>query len=207
VSSASSELHPTLGADSHRRRPRVSRAIGGHHSARPGSNVWLTPPGIIQALDEFDLDPCAAPDPRPWDTARSHIAPPDDGLAAQWHGRVFLNPPYADLPVWLEKLADHNIGTALVFNRTDTRWFEHLVWPRATAVLFLHGRLHFHLPDGTRARGNAGAGSCLVAYGRHDAACLARSGLRGQLVQLNVPAPSHATHAGRTCTIDRGIPT
>jgi hypothetical protein len=153
-------------------------AMGSHHSARAGSNVWLTPPGIVTALGRFDLDPCAA-DPRPWDTARHHIAPPEDGLSADWVGRVWLNPPYSDLPRWLDKLADHGHGTALVFARTETRWFVDAVWNRATAVLFLHGRVTFCLPDGSRASGNAGAPSCLVAYGREDAEALANSRLGG----------------------------
>ncbi|WP_280471168.1 DNA N-6-adenine-methyltransferase [Nocardia cyriacigeorgica] len=155
--------------------------IGAHESARSGSNVWLTPPGIIHALGTFDLDPCAAVD-RPWDTAREHITPPDDGLAAPWRGRVWLNAPYTGLGRWLDKLADHGNGTALVFARTETRWFIDHVWARASAVLFLHGRLHFHLPDGSRARGNAGAPSCLVAYGHDAAQLLAASGLDGVLV-------------------------
>ncbi|WP_309138993.1 DNA N-6-adenine-methyltransferase [Nocardia cyriacigeorgica] len=140
--------------------------------------MWLTPPGIIHALGTFDLDPCAAND-RPWDTAREHIAPPDDGLAAPWNGRVWLNPPYADIARWLDKLADHGQGTALVFARTETRWFVEHVWARASAVLFLYGRLHFHLPDGSRAHGNAGAPSCLVAYGGDDAMLLRSSDLEG----------------------------
>lgn len=158
--------------------------MSGHHSARAGSNVWLTPEDILTALGEFDLDPCAAPEPRPWDTAREHIAPPEDGMSADWSGRVWLNPPYSDLHRWMDKLADHGTGTALVFARTETQWFIDTVWHRATAVLFLHGRLHFHLPDGCRARGNSGAPSVLVAYGEDDAARLARSGIAGTYVPL-----------------------
>ncbi|WP_236567493.1 phage N-6-adenine-methyltransferase [Nocardia sp. CY41] len=158
-------------------------SIGGHHSTRAGSNVWLTPPGILTALGPFDLDPCAAID-RPWDTARQHIAPPDDGLAADWTGRVWLNPPYAAVDRWLSKLAEHGQGTAIVFARTETRWFINAVWERATAVFFLHGRLHFYLPDGSRAAGNAGAPSCLVAYGALDASRLATCGLAGRFVRL-----------------------
>ncbi|NCW30719.1 MAG: adenine methyltransferase, partial [Alphaproteobacteria bacterium] len=32
------------------------------------TTTWLTPPAVIKALGEFDLDPCASLD-RPWDTA------------------------------------------------------------------------------------------------------------------------------------------
>lgn len=162
--------------------------MSGHHSARAGSNVWLTPPGILDALGPFDLDPCAAAD-RPWDTARHHIAPPDDGLAQPWEGRVWLNPPYSDIGRWLGALADHGTGTALVSARTETRWFWDHVWHRASAVLFLRGRIHFHLPDGSRARGNAGAPSCLVAYGRSDAVRLAACPISGQFVRLRLVGP------------------
>ena len=73
-------------------------AIGSHHSARAGTDVWLTPPNILEALggaDSFDLDPCA-PLNRPWDMARNHYTIDDDGLARPWSGRVWLNPPYAN---------------------------------------------------------------------------------------------------------------
>lgn len=157
-------------------------AMGGHQSARMITDTWLTPPHIISALGEFDLDPCAAPEPRPWPTADVHYTLPTDGLAEPWFGRIWLNPPYSREAVkWLRKLSDHGHGTALVFARTETSWFIDTVWHKASAVLFLHGRLHFHHPDGHRAPANAGAPSCLVAYGRHDAEVLAQCGLDGTM--------------------------
>lgn len=171
-----------------------SGGIGGHHSARPGSHIWLTPPGILEALGTFDLDPCAAPDPRPWPSARTHIAPPWDGLCVPWNGRVWVNPPYGQVGRWLGALADHGRGTALVFARTETSWFVREIWHRADAVTFLHGRLHFCLPDGSRATGNAGAPSCLVAYGARDAAALRLAGLEGTYIPLS--AARHTPAAG-----------
>nr|WP_156366684.1 DNA N-6-adenine-methyltransferase [Microbacterium sp. No. 7] len=134
--------------------------MGSHQSARAKSVTWLTPRHIIDALGPFDLDPCAAPSPRPWDTAKRHIELPEDGLTAEWSGSVWLNPPYSFAAwKWLGKLANHGDGIALIFARTETRGFVETVWRRATAVLFLHGRLHFHYPDGRRAAANAGAPS------------------------------------------------
>nr|WP_239652141.1 phage N-6-adenine-methyltransferase [Mycobacterium sp. UM_NZ2] len=148
-----------------------------------GTDIWLTPRHILDALGPFDLDPCAAPDPKVWPTARNHIRLPDDGLACHWSGRVWCNPPYGmQAWEWLKKLANHGHGTALIFARTETAGFVETVWRSATAVLFLHGRLHFHHPDGTRAVANAGAPSCLVAYGRRDADLLEASGLPGTYV-------------------------
>lgn len=160
------------------------RAMGSHQSARMLSDVWLTPPHILEALGPFDLDPCACTD-RPWDTAAKHYTKEDDGLAHEWEGRVWCNPPYGQQTwTWLERLADHNNGIALVFARTETAGFFRTVWNRADALLFLEGRLYFHRPDGTRAPANAGAPSVLVAYGRNNAAALQNSNLRGAYVDL-----------------------
>jgi len=146
---------------------------------------WLTPPSIIEALGSFDLDPCA-PVKRPWDTAKRHLTMEDDGLNHPWSGRVWLNPPYGkETGKWLEKLADHGNGIALIFSRTETTMFHDYVWSRATSLLFLRGRIHFHHVDGTRAAANAGAPSVLIAYGDNNAVALAKAmnqGMAGHYV-------------------------
>ena len=168
----------------------MSRAMGSHQSAKAQSVVWLTPPGIIQALGgagTFDLDPCAAPAPRPWPTARHMNGQADaNGLLIDWWGRVWLNPPYssAEIGKWMRRLADHGRGTALIFARTETEAFRREVWERASGLLFLYGRINFHRPDGSRARQNAGAPSVLCAYGQDDLDRLAEADLQGSLVPL-----------------------
>jgi len=168
----------------------MTRAIGGHHSAASITTTWLTPPHIIPALggwESFDLDPCAAPVPRPWPTARQMNAANDaNGLLIEWQGRIWLNPPYTSSEIgrWLARLADHGTGTALVFARTETEAFAHTVWGRASGLLFLHGRLHFHHADGRRAAANAGAPSVLCAYGTDDMDRLAAADLPGSFVPL-----------------------
>lgn len=162
-------------------------SMGGHESATAQTTTWPTPPHILAALGPFDFDPCAAPAPRPWDTAHRMNAEADgDGLALGWVGRVWLNPPYtsASLGKWLGRLADHGRGTALIFARTDTAAFQAQVFGRATAVLFLAGRLHFYTATGERGPGNAGAPSVLCAYGRDDAARLKASGIKGTFITL-----------------------
>jgi len=159
--------------------------MGSHHSARAMKDEWLTPPGIVSALGEFDLDPCSPVD-RPWPTAKQHYTISDDGLALPWHGRVFCNPPYGlEAANWLNKLAGHGNGIALIFARTETQMFFDHVWSKADALLFFKGRLYFHHVDGSRAAANAGAPSVLVAYGKSNADCLAGSEIVGQLVKLN----------------------
>lgn len=152
-------------------------SIGGHHSAAALKDEWLTPPEILQELGPFDLDPCA-PIKRPWPTAAEHYTIEDNGLAQPWHGRVWCNPPYGlEAARWLDRLARHGNGIALIFARTETRMFFEHVWRRADAVLFIEGRLHFHHVDGRRAAANSGAPSCLIAYGDENALRLKDCGL------------------------------
>lgn len=152
--------------------------IGAHHSARRITDEWLTPPELLAALGPFDLDPCS-PVTRPWDTAAAHLSVVDDGLATPWRGRVWLNPPYSEVDSWMERMAAHGRGTALLFARTETRCWETSIWPHVSAVLFLFGRLSFCRADGTRATHNSGGPSVLLAYGAADADLLARSALPG----------------------------
>lgn len=161
--------------------------MGSHQSARALTTTWLTPPEIIHDLGPFDLDPCAAPSPRPWPTANRMIELPEDGLSADWRDSfVWCNPPYSkEAWVWLARLADHGNGIALVFARTETEGFVRTVWDRADGLLFVHGRLHFHHPDGTRAAANSGAPSVLVAYGEEATSRLADSNIGGTFVRLS----------------------
>lgn len=152
-------------------------SLGSHQSASMKSADWLTPPDILSALGAFDLDPCCPPG-MPWKTARTMIAPPADGLAADWSGRVWCNPPFGNQAVlWLRRMAEHGNGIALIPARTETAMFYECVWPAADAVLFLKGRPHFHYPDGKRAPFNSGAPIALVAYGMRNALALHYSGL------------------------------
>lgn len=149
------------------------------------TDVWLTPPYVVEALGAFDLDPCA-PDPRPWDTARHYYNQSNDGLAQPWRGRVWCNPPYSgQMPKWIAKLAEHGNGIALIFARTDAAVFHDQIFNRAQALLFLRSRLRFHLRDGRPAPTTAPAPSVLVAYGRRNAQALRRCALPGKIIELN----------------------
>ncbi len=159
---------------------------------------WLTPPSILEALGPFDLDPCAPRrDVRPWPTAAQHFTGPRDlftpaddaealcGLHEPWAGRVWLNPPYGDETfLWMEKLAAHGHGLALIFARTETIGFHAQIWKRDHAVFFFLGRINFFHVDGTESD-RANAPSCIVSYSPADTESIQKSGLRGHLVLTN----------------------
>lgn len=161
---------------------RGDRFDADHFATR--NDRWLTPLPLIEALGGFDLDPCGAPG---HPTATDVWTPETvgDGLSLPWAGRVWLNPPYGrTMADWMKALAVHNHGTALIFARTETALFHHWVWPHATAILFLRGRVTFLDPAGVAASANSGAPSVLIAYGHRDAEALADSGIEGHLVSL-----------------------
>lgn len=198
---------PTLpsGAGLAQASPAKKRKRRGIHSLpNNGASVdWLTPPSILQALGQFDLDPCAHPT-QFYRTAVRMIAPPADGLSETWQGRVWLNPPYGDpIERWMSRMAAHGNGVALVPSRTDVEsWFWPYVWEAATSVLFIRGRLHFHRPDGS-TEGNAGHGSVLVAYGDRNSLSLCSCRIPGAFFRLkergesfSLPAPAQEQRGG-----------
>lgn len=149
------------------------------------TDSWITPPEIIEDLGPFDLDPCAS-DPQPWPTAAKQYTEADNGLLMPWNGMIWCNPPYGKrMTHWLNRMALHDNGIALVFARTETRAFFADVWPFASMFLFVKGRLTFYRPDGTKPREghNSGGPSVLIGYGRLAAERLKVSKIAGQLVK------------------------
>jgi len=130
-----------------------------------GHDEWLTPRHITDSLGPFDLDPCS-PINRPWDTASKHLTKEDDGLSVDWHGVVWMNPPYGkETSKWMDRLKKHGNGMALIFARTETRCFFDHIWDSADALLFVKGRIPFCYVDGRQGK-PSGAPSVLIAYGQ-----------------------------------------
>lgn len=144
------------------------------------SDEWYTPPDLVFALGEFDLDPCAGPMSHAIENWRW---PEKDGLSAPWHGRVWCNPPYSLNERFLGKLIAHGEGVALVNARTDTHWFQDAL-SRAHAALWLRGRVPFRRrPSDPEMRGGIGS-SVLIAYGERSAELLSMSALSGVLTEI-----------------------
>lgn len=136
------------------------------------TNDWITPKYIIDAFggyEFFNLDPCASVN-QPWKCAKNSYNVYDNGLNKKWFGNVWLNSPYGPhTKTWVKKLVKHGNGIAFIFARTDTKLWQEDIFPSADGFLFVAGRVKFYLPDGTlHPGGNAGAPSCLIAWGKKN---------------------------------------
>lgn len=120
-----------------------------HERPDSASREWLTPPSLFEALGlTFDLDPASpAEGPVPWVPARSFIAPPRDGAAEPWEGRVWCNPPFGrEAARFVLRMIRHGNGVLLLPARTETKAFQAAGWS-AAAVCFLRTRLEFRRLD------------------------------------------------------------
>lgn len=158
-----------------------------HESTYNESKEWYTPRFIFQKLEiEFDLDVCSpGQELVPWIPAQIHYTIDDNGLQVNWSGNVWMNPPYgSDTPKWMKRLSEHGNGIALVFARTDTKWF-HTYIPRADGVCFVNGRISFvpheqalfYANGQYEPKGGCGAASMLVAFGESNYQALVHSRL------------------------------
>ena len=138
---------------------------------------WTTPPALLAKLyavfgGPFTLDPCSPTlDKKQAPVrARVHLTEADDGLAADWFGTVYCNPPYGrTIGRWVSKCRSSveagqaSYVVALVPARSDTKWWHADVAGFAD-VLMLKGRLYFG--DGEAP---APFPSALVCWGLYEA--------------------------------------
>lgn len=158
----------TFGNLSYQERPRYNEAYNSddvrgklptaHVSQNTGETEWFTPPEYIRAalsvMGSIDLDPASTPAANKVVGAEKFFTKEDDGLAQPWHGRVWMNPPYAQplIDRFSEKLvteyrADRvEAACVLVNNATDTTWFQRMGLV-ANALCFPNGRIRFWHPD------------------------------------------------------------
>lgn len=144
-------------------------------------NQWFTPQYIFDAIGlEYDLDPCSPGEGLTNVPAKRHLTIADDGLETPWgDGLVFMNPPYGKHVIhWMRKLAEHDNGIALIFARTETKWFQESI-ASTSGVCFLNSRVKFHqggIGEGTRI-GSPTAGSVLIAFGEESGKAVLNCGL------------------------------
>ena len=134
-------------------------AADNHRAEGTGENEWYTPPRYVeaarQAMGGIDLDPATSIPAQHTVQAGRFFTRADDGLAREWNGRVWLNPPYAQplihqfVTKLVEELTEGRAEAAILLthNYTDTAWF-HLAESVASAICFTRGRVKFLDADG-----------------------------------------------------------
>lgn len=136
---------------------------------------WYTPRRYIGLVERvfgspIDLDPASSEYANGIVWADQFFSKEDDGLTKDWHGKVFLNPPYgktnnlSNQEIWMKKLElEYVFGNvteaiALINSRHGYKWYEDL-WTRY-AVCCVRDRIHFIKEDGT----TGGAAKCASTF-------------------------------------------
>lgn len=149
-------------------------ANGAHVGNNSGNSEWYTPQKYAEAVHEvmgfIDTDPCSCEAANEVVRAETFYTEEQDGLQHEWHGCVYVNPPYGDGTVEefaVKLLLELDAGRAtqaifLVNNCTETKWFQTLV-SHAAAVCFPCGRISFWSPD--RASKTPLQGQAILYFG------------------------------------------
>lgn len=144
------------------------------------SEEWYSPVAFVKAVRQMlggiDLDPASCTLANKVVQATTYFTKEDDGLKQEWHGKIFLNPPYGRVgtdrqkgltEVWIEKLiAEHRAGHVseailLVNAYLYKRWFARLLWEHLVCVPT--GRLEFW--NAQDKAGRSPHSSALVYFG------------------------------------------
>ena len=111
------------------------------------SDDFLTPPELVAAMGEFDLDPCTSHRQEKLLARKSYRFPEDDGLFLPWEGAVFVNPPFSELPKWVNRFVLHKNGVLLAPARLEVEWFWRL-WAYCDGIFFTKGPVKYLCPEG-----------------------------------------------------------
>ncbi len=130
------------------------------------TDLWSTPQDFFDSLDavyHFNTDVCALPENA---KCKHFFTPEQDGLAQDWFGKCWMNPPYGrEIEKWVRKAyesARDNGATVvcLLPARTDTKWFQDYCIPHGE-ITFVRGRLKF---GGRGAKSSAPFPSMVVVF-------------------------------------------
>lgn len=111
------------------------------------SDEWYTPEIIFDLLGvRFDLDVAAPKGNKGHVPANRKYTIDDDGLAQDWVGRVWMNPPYSKPAPWIEKWLNHNNGIALL-PMAKSKWFNRMIESDANFIV-LPSVFKFESPEG-----------------------------------------------------------
>lgn len=110
------------------------------------TDMWATPQDFFNKLNEefnFECDVCAIASNA---KCRHYFTPEDDGLAQEWEGVCWMNPPYGrTIGEWVKKAYESSLQGATVVcllpARTDTKWWHE--YCMKGEIRLVRGRLKF----------------------------------------------------------------
>lgn len=135
------------------------------------TNEWPTPESVFAPLDKefhFTLDPCSTDENT---KCAKHYTIKDNGLSKEWANEiVFMNPPYGGhTGEWLRKAWRESLNGAivvcLIVSSTDRSYWHDYIFPHASEIRWLRGRVTFGEADST-----APFASAIVIFKLHEGA-------------------------------------
>lgn len=140
-------------------------------------NTWETPWKFFNELDKeffFTLDPCAEDK-----TAKcsNYYTAETNGLNKDWSkDTVFMNPPYGGhTATWIKKALDESrkgaVVVCLIVSSSDRSYWHDYIFPYASEIRFIRGRIKFGNADSTAPFASAVVifdknkeGQCKIVY-------------------------------------------
>jgi len=126
-----------------------------HVSNNSGENEWYTPPFIIETaksvMGNIDLDPASSRLANEIVGAKEFYTIEDDGIKKDWHGKVWLNPPYSqpDISNFAKAVTHKKYDEIMILvnNATETDWFR-MMADISKVICFINKRVKFIDRDG-----------------------------------------------------------
>jgi hypothetical protein len=107
------------------------------------NDEMFTPPWIFEKLGvSFDLDVASSNNEYIVVPARDKYTIEDDALSQDWHGLVWMNPPFSGVTPWVDKWLDHGNGFCLVPLSSNGKWVNKL-WESDAKLVYLPANMSF----------------------------------------------------------------
>jgi ParB family chromosome partitioning protein len=142
-----------------------------------GDDEWYTPFKYIESaravMGAIDLDPASCDFAQEAVKASSYYTKDDNGLQLEWHGRVWLNPPYSKelMPLFVDKLiqeyGEHRrVKQAIMLtnNYTENQWFQKAE-KLAERICFTDHRVKFQKEEPEVTGSAPQRGNCFFYFG------------------------------------------
>ena len=152
----------------------LGREINTRLNSFSGDNEWYTPARYVdmarEVMGTIDTDPASNPTAQRAVRAATYYTAETNGLDKEWHGKVWMNPPYSNPEVqqFAEKvIAEYQSGRVteaivLTNNSADTGWHR-AMQDACTRMCTTTGRIRFESP--TRQGNSPAMGQSFFYFG------------------------------------------